>query len=289
MPSTTGKKGSRQYKERLEVQVEEPPSEGGDSGLREALAWWFLGAGAKEAAWRVATCATMAFVIAPRVSPPVRGLLAFLGVSLLLGPVMIGYRNVRNHLRSRRLRQGQDEEGISRSQLGPVVVSIVVASIFVGSVVYLVGERASDRQIAAEREAFAREKAQLKEARLEASREQRRRRQAISASLRRARLGESRALTRALVPAARNQYEEWEELLATPVGSSWDGIEILRMVNKDIRNIVWASKRINTPGEGRALRGEIRFWIRGSREDRVAIAAGAQKFFPQRFVRVGGS
>lgn len=259
------------------------------TGLQGTLAWWFLKGGAKEAVWRLIACATLALVIAPRVPPAVKGVLAFLAVSLVLGPVIAGWKSVVSHLRAaphhQPGRQVRIAEGTPRSHLLPVATSIVVASIVVGSSVYLISNRASDRQILEVRQAFAEEKSQLRKEGEEAIREERRRRRAIKADLARARLRESRARTFALVSTARDEYLAWEELLLSSVGEVWNRGRILRMVNKDLRNMAWASGRIDIPDEGQAIRNEIRDWIEGAQESRAAMAGGATSISIDRFVR----
>jgi hypothetical protein len=284
-----GKKKRVEYKAQFETQGEESFLAWAGSGLQGALAWWFLKGGAKEAVWRIIACATMGLAIAPHVPPAGKGILAFLAVSLMLGPLIAGCRSIASHLRAaphlQRGRQAQAGEGVSRSHLLPVATSVVVASIIAGSCVYVISDRALDRQIVEVRQAFAQQKSQLRKEGQAAIREERRRRRAIRADLARARLRESRARTFALVSKARGEYSAWEDLLVSPAGEDWNGGKILRMINKDLRNIVWARKRIDTPDEGQALRDEIRDWMRGGQESRAAITDGATSIRIDRFVR----
>lgn len=283
------KSQEEQHRDKFETQTQEPFPAWTGSGLQGTLAWWFLKGGAKEAVWRITACATLTLVIAPRVPPAVKGILAFLAVSLVLGPVIAGCKSVVSHLRAaphlQPGRQVRVAEGTPRSHLLPVATSIVAASIIVGSSVYLISNRASDRQILEVRQAFAQEKSQLRKEGEEAIREERRRRRAIKADLARSRLRESRARTFALVLTARDEYSAWEELLLSSVGEVWNGGKILRMVNKDLRNMVWASGQIDIPDEGQAIRDEIRDWIEGAQKSRAAMAGGAASISIDRFVR----
>lgn len=195
-------------------------------GIRETLSWWFLKEGAKETVWRITACATLAFVIAPRIPPAGKAALAYV---------------VSDHALTDRLHQAQV--------------------------------------------AFAVEKHQFERERQHALADERRRREKIKASFDRARLRESRTRTQTLISDARNEYPAWEAFLLSSAGTAWPGDRILNMVNRDIRNMVWASKRISTPQEGQAIRDRIRVWIDGAHRSRAEATTGIQTIDLSRFAR----
>ena len=278
--------GPRETAEQSAVGVDESPRFVAGSRLDLTLDWWFLKGGAKEAAWRIIACVAL-WGFAAFVPPVAKGALAFLGVSLLLGPVIYACRNVVGG-RTGQLVEAPTPEETPSSLLVPVAVSVIVASVVVGSCVYLVSDWAADRQIDEAQQVFAQETSRLEkesQAAIRGEQRERRRSRKISADLARARLSGSVALTAALVSRARDEYSAWETFLLGPVGQSWNGYEILRMVSKDIRNMVWARKRIDTAVEGQALRDEIDNWIERAQDVRAEIVKGATTVFLDRFVR----
>jgi hypothetical protein len=248
------------------------------------IAWWFQGDGAKETAGRVAMCATLAWVVAPRVPPLIDGLLAILGVSLLLGPVIAVVERVLAWLGDRdRGRQRRSPER-RRSVLPSFVVSIIAAALVSGVAIYIAGEEAAQRQLAEERRDFAVEREQLREERRAAVREEQRRNRAINRRLARVRLSKSMVLIAPLVRRARREYVAWEGLLLRNFGPCRETRLIMHQVGHDIRNIDRARDLIRDFADARSVKRDIRAWLVGSVRNRKMVDAGAREYHPVRFL-----
>jgi hypothetical protein len=253
--------------------------------VSNALAW-FLKDGIKDIALRIATSATLTWVVVPRVPPIADAVIAFIVLSLLLGPVILGLERLLRKLqaRSSRPRHTKRQPSTMAPGLRSVLVAIFIAALVAWTSVYLVGEQAAQRRVQEERREFAEKQALLQKERRIDERQEIQERQAIEASLARSRLNAGRIRVSTFVRRARREYWSWESLLLRYFGSCPETRAIMREVGHDIRNMAVAKRRVESSAEAKALSREVRRWIQSSSRNRDVIVAGAREFHPVRFV-----
>lgn len=251
--------------------------------MSNALAW-FLKDGIKDIALRIATSATLTWVVAPRVPPIADALIAFIVLSLLLGPVILGLERLLRKLQARSSRHTKRQPSTMAPGLGSVIVAIFIAALVAGTSVYLIAEQAAQRRAQEERREFAEKQARLQKERRIDERQERQERQAVEARLARSRLNAGRIRVSTFVSRARREYWSWESLLLRYFGSCPETRTIMREVGHDIRNMAVAKRGVESSAEAKALSREVRRWIRSSSRNRDEIEAGAREFHPVRFV-----
>lgn len=247
--------------------------------MSDSLAW-FLRDGIKEIAWRIATSATLGWVVVPRVPPIADAVIVFIVLLLLLGPAILGLERLLRKLQA----HSSKPPAMALGLRSVIIAAIFVAALAAGISVYLVGEQAAQRRAQGERHEFAEKRAHLEKERRINERHERQRRQAIEARLVQSRMNTGRIRVSMFVRRARREYWSWESLLLHNFGPCRETRTIMVEVGHDIRNIAMASKGVESSVEAKALNGEIRRWIRSSTRNRERIEAGAREYHPVRFV-----
>lgn len=254
---------------------------------------WILRDGGKDVAVRIATSATLIWVVMPRVPLIIDALIVFVVVLMLLGPGILGFERLLRGVRFGGSAQPSEPSNSSRNA-SFVLIAVLVAAMVAGGSVYVVGDQVAQRRIQEERREFAEKQARLqgqqarlqKEKRIE-ERIARRRRQAIETKLAQARMRAARLRISDVVERARQEYWSWESLLLRYYEPQRATREIMKEVGHDVHNIAVAGGRVQTGAEAKAVGRDIRRWVRLSAENRRLIESGASRYYPARFVLSG--
>ncbi|HEU4904635.1 MAG TPA: hypothetical protein VFT19_00775 [Solirubrobacterales bacterium] len=240
--------------------------------------------GADVFAARIATGTALILALAPQVPLLLQALIAGLVVLLLLGPLVAGVELLGRLLGRLGGRERARARGRVTENVPSIAISFFLAALTVGGAVYIIGEQASQRQIAEAQLKAEEERSTLEAQQRAKAQKQEREKRSFQNRLLSSRLATQQVKVSAFVRRARQERRLWKSTLLGKFGPCWQTKKILHQLKVDVGNIATARDRLASPQGSQSLIREIRHWIKQSIRNRAKVRRGIPEYRPIRFV-----